>query len=38
VRTQQAEIGETIRNEKVVSDETAAKLKKALDDYKESRG
>jgi F-type H+-transporting ATPase subunit alpha len=37
VRTQQAEIGETIRNEKVVSDETAAKLKKALDDYKESR-
>jgi F-type H+-transporting ATPase subunit alpha len=38
VRTQHAEIGETIRNEKVVSDETAAKLKKALDDYKESRG
>jgi F-type H+-transporting ATPase subunit alpha len=38
VRTQHAEIGETIRNEKVVSDETAAKLKKALDDYKETLG
>jgi F-type H+-transporting ATPase subunit alpha len=38
VRTQHPEIGEVIRNEKVVSDETGAKLKKALESYKESLG
>jgi F-type H+-transporting ATPase subunit alpha len=35
VRTQRPEIGESIRTEKVLSDATAEKLKKALDEYKE---